>query len=69
VNLAAKIASRSPVAVQGSKVVMNHARDHTIASGLEFIQVWNQAMLQSEDFINASMSVASKAGQPKFEDY
>ena len=68
-NLAEKIAKRSPVAVQGSKVVMNHARDHSIASGLEFISVWNQGMLQSEDFLNAAMSTASKNEQPKFADY
>jgi delta(3,5)-delta(2,4)-dienoyl-CoA isomerase len=30
VELAAKLASKSPVAVQGTKELLNHARDHSI---------------------------------------
>ena len=35
-QLAEKIASKSPVAVLGSKVNLNYSRDHTVQEGLDF---------------------------------
>ncbi|ODO05218.1 delta(3,5)-Delta(2,4)-dienoyl-CoA isomerase [Cryptococcus wingfieldii CBS 7118] len=43
------IASRSPIAVIGTKEVMNHSRDHSVDDGLQYVATWNMAMLQSED--------------------
>ncbi|ODN81746.1 hypothetical protein L202_02135 [Cryptococcus amylolentus CBS 6039] len=43
------IASRSPIAVIGTKEVMNHSRDHSVDDGLQYVAAWNMAMLQSED--------------------
>merc|ERR1712126_625574 len=40
-SMAKLIAEKSPVAVQGTKVVMNYARDHTVAEGLVHIAEWN----------------------------
>ena len=39
-----EIASKSPLAVAGSKVMINYARDHTIKDGLDYIAVWNTSM-------------------------
>ena len=36
-DLARLIASRSPVAVQGSKVNLNYSRDHSVDEALEFM--------------------------------
>ena len=36
-NLARHIAQKSPVAVQGTKVNLVYARDHTIQDGLDFV--------------------------------
>ena len=36
-QLAADIASKSPVAVQGTKVNLIYSRDHTVDEGLEFV--------------------------------
>ena len=36
IDMAALIASKSPVAVQNSKVVLVHARDHSVPESLEF---------------------------------
>lgn len=36
-NLAKTIASKSPVAVQGSKVVLNYSRDHSVDESLEYV--------------------------------
>lgn len=44
VKLASQIAARSPVAIQGSKVNLNYARDHTIAQALQY-QVRSEALL------------------------
>ena len=35
-QLAELIASKSPIAVQGSKVNLNYSRDHTVQEGLDF---------------------------------
>lgn len=35
VELGSQIAARSPVAMQGSKINLNYARDHTIAQALQ----------------------------------
>ena len=36
-SMAKTIASKSPVAVQGTKMNLNFARDHTVDEGLEYI--------------------------------
>jgi len=36
VKLGSQIAARSPVAMQGSKINLNYARDHTIAEALQY---------------------------------
>ena len=36
-NIAKTIASKSPVAVQGSKVILNYSHDHTVDEGLEYV--------------------------------
>jgi len=48
-KVAAEIAAKSPVAIYGTKRFLNHARDHTIAEGLEYAALWNISMLNTED--------------------
>lgn len=59
-DTAALIASKSPVAVQGTKVSMVYSRDHTVQEGLEHIGIWNQAMLQSTDMMEAAVAQMQK---------
>jgi len=67
-ELAKEIASKSPVAVQGSKIAMNYARNHSIQDSLEMIGYWNQAMLQTEDIVKSAIAAQSK--QPaEFNDF
>ena len=42
---AREIASKNPVAVTGSKVMINYARDHSIKDGLDYIAIWQAGML------------------------
>ncbi|XP_012149832.1 delta(3,5)-Delta(2,4)-dienoyl-CoA isomerase, mitochondrial isoform X2 [Megachile rotundata] len=59
-KLAEEIASKSPVAVQGSKINLVYSRDHSVQESLDYIALHNQAMLQSEDLVNATMSQVTK---------
>ena len=60
------LASKSPVAVQGTKELLNHARDHTVASSLRYTGVWNSAAIQTEDVTKAMLSGIKKT-KPRFE--
>jgi len=45
IETANAIASKAPLAVTGSKVMINYARDHTIRDGLDHIALWNAGIL------------------------
>ncbi len=44
-SIAREIATKSPLAITGSKAMINYARDHSIADALDYIGVWNAGML------------------------
>jgi enoyl-CoA hydratase len=48
-DIAAEIATKSPMAVWGTKQTMHYARDHSVADGLEHIANWNAAMFDTDD--------------------
>ncbi|XP_076988057.1 delta(3,5)-Delta(2,4)-dienoyl-CoA isomerase, mitochondrial isoform X2 [Tamandua tetradactyla] len=58
--LAADIASKSPVAVQGTKVNLLYSRDHSVAEGLRFMRAWNMSMLQTEDIAKSVQATMEK---------
>ncbi|CAK7263510.1 hypothetical protein SEPCBS57363_000595 [Sporothrix epigloea] len=64
-DMAAVIASKSPVAVQGTKELLHHGRDHTIAESLKYTAVWNAAAVQCDDVQSALMSGLNKT-KPRF---
>jgi enoyl-CoA hydratase len=66
-EMAAVIASKSPLAVYGTKAILNFSRDHTIAEGLEYNALWSGAMLPQEDMAEAMMSNMEKRN-PEFKD-
>jgi len=47
--IAHSIAQKSPLAIRSSKQVLNHAREHSITSGLDYVATLNAAILQSKD--------------------
>ena len=61
-DTAVLIASKSPVAVQGTKHHLNYSRDHSIAESLDYIVTWNAAHLQSEDLRIAAVAAMDKNG-------
>jgi Delta3,5-Delta2,4-dienoyl-CoA isomerase len=54
------IAAKSPVAVWGTKELLNWSRDRTVDDGLKYTAVWNAAMLQTEDVKSALLSGLQK---------
>jgi enoyl-CoA hydratase len=66
-GVAREIAQRSPLAVWGSKEMLNYARDHTIADGLDYIATWQTGMFQPGDMLEA-FSAKSESRKPVFPD-
>ena len=52
-DVAGEIASKSPMAVWGTKQTMHYTRDHSVSDGLEFIANWNAAMFDTDDMAEA----------------
>ncbi|NKB98484.1 MAG: crotonase/enoyl-CoA hydratase family protein [Pseudomonadales bacterium] len=52
-SIAHEIASKAPVAVYGSKRMINYARDHSTADGLDYISIWNSSMINSPEIMEA----------------
>jgi enoyl-CoA hydratase len=46
--VAKEIAEKSPLAVYGSKVMINYARDHSVPDGLDYIATWQSGMYNPE---------------------
>lgn len=65
-KLAALMASKSPVAAQGTKEILNWSRDHSVQDGLRYTAVWNSAALQTKDVSSALLSGIQKR-TPTFE--
>ncbi|XP_071962486.1 delta(3,5)-Delta(2,4)-dienoyl-CoA isomerase, mitochondrial-like [Antedon mediterranea] len=59
-TVAETIASKSPVAVQGTKINLNNSRDKSVKEGLDSMVLWNTSMLQSEDVMKSAMAAMQK---------
>ena len=59
-GVAREIASKPPVAVTGSKVMITYARDHSTTDALDYVGVWNSAMLSPEHMMEAMGARAQK---------
>lgn len=64
ISLAKTIVTKSPIAVQGSKVCLRYSRDHTVYDGLRFMANWNMTMLQSDDLLKATDAIVNKSEKP-----
>jgi enoyl-CoA hydratase len=66
-SIAREIASKNPLAVSGSKAMINYSRDHSTADALDYIGVWNAAMLSGAHMKEAFSAKAEKR-EPNFPD-
>ena len=60
------VAGKSPVAVQGTKEVLNWSWDRSVEDGLRYTSVWNSAMLQGGD-VEEAMVKGMGGMRPRFE--
>ncbi|CAD6582437.1 MAG: hypothetical protein CYPHOPRED_002032 [Cyphobasidiales sp. Tagirdzhanova-0007] len=61
------IATKSPIAVLGTKHLLNYSRDHTVAEGLHYTSLWNSVMLQTQDLPEAMGAFLQKK-KPRFSN-
>ena len=66
-TIAQAIAAKSPLAVRGTKEMLNYGRDHSVADGLDHVATWNAAMLMSAD-LEEAMSAARERRKPVYQD-
>jgi enoyl-CoA hydratase len=64
---AREIASKSPLAVAGSKVMINYARDHTIKDALDYIALWQVGMFSGPHMAEA-IAARQEKRDPVFPD-
>lgn len=57
---AREIAERSPLAIWGTKVAMNYARDHGVDDALDQIATWQAGMFQPADLMESFTAKAEK---------
>lgn len=58
--MAAEMAANSPLAVAGTKAVLNEGREEGIARGLRHVALWNSAFLHSEDLLEAVAALGER---------
>ncbi|HEY8947877.1 MAG TPA: enoyl-CoA hydratase-related protein [Rhizomicrobium sp.] len=66
--LAKDISEKSPLAVHGSKVMINYARDHSTADGLDYIATWQAGMYNPETDMRESFVAKAEKRVAKFGD-
>lgn len=67
-GIAKDIAGKSPLAVHGSKVMINYARDHTIADGLDYIATWQAGMYNPETDMREALVAKREKRDTQFAD-
>lgn len=62
---AGEIAANSPLAVQGTKDVLDQQRTSRVAESLRYVAAWNSAFLPSKDLVEAMQATMTKR-KPEF---
>jgi len=66
-EIAADIASKSPLAVHGTKEMLVYTRDHSVDDALRYMAIWQAGMFYSNDLFEAAAANAEKRA-PVFDD-
>ncbi|MDC3210375.1 crotonase/enoyl-CoA hydratase family protein [Saprospiraceae bacterium] len=59
-DLAKMIASKSPLVIRGTKEMLLYKRDHSVNESLNYMAIWNAAMLMSDDLMVAFQASLQK---------
>lgn len=65
--IARAIATKSPLAVRGTKEMLLYARDHSVTEGLNYIATWNAGMMSQAD-LQSGMEAQFNKTQAVYED-
>ena len=65
--VARQIASKSPLAIWGTKEMINYSRDHSVEDSLNYIATWQTGMFQPADMAESFKAKAEKR-DPEFAD-
>ncbi|CAB3405409.1 unnamed protein product [Caenorhabditis bovis] len=65
-ELAKLLATKSPVAVQGTKGVLNYSMDHSIEDSLNYVATWNMSQLATDDVQLSALASLTKQPLPPF---
>lgn len=66
-EIAAHIASHSPLAVTGCKEMLNYSRDHSVEDSLKYMANWQSGMFRPQDMMKAFAAKAQKT-QAEYEN-
>jgi enoyl-CoA hydratase len=66
-EIAQRIASKSPLAIHGTKEMINYARDHTVADSLQYMAAWQTGMFQPTDLLE-SFGAQMEKREPTYDD-
>ncbi|MEH6589567.1 MAG: crotonase/enoyl-CoA hydratase family protein [Halioglobus sp.] len=66
-DIAKDIASKSPLAVRGSKEMLVYSRDHTVRDGLDHIATWNAGMMSQAD-LQEGMQAQMEKRDAQYQD-
>ena len=66
-EIAQEIASKSPLAIWGTKEMINFSRDHSVADSLRHMAAWQSGMFQPADMMETFVAKGEKR-DPSFDD-
>ena len=66
-GIAGRIATRSPLAIWGTKEMVNYARDHSVADSLRYMAGWQSGMFQPADMLE-EFAAKGEQRDPVFEE-
>ena len=65
-KIAQQIAMNSPLAVSGTKTMINYAVEHTVAESLTYMATWQAGMFQMEDVFLCVWALKGRRSLPMF---
>lgn len=66
-GIARDIAARSPLAIWGSKEMLNYARDHSLDDGLNYVATWQSGMFHPDDMAEV-FAARTEGRDPVFQN-